>query len=93
LNLLRAYIRQLILEAEKKRDYKAEYAKYGKTPQAKKNNSIRKKNRYNYEKAGKVKPGDGKEIDHKKPLCKGGSNAESNLRVVSQKTNRKKGTS
>ena len=38
-----------------------------------------------------VSKGDGKEIDHKKPLSKGGSNAKSNQRVVSRSTNRKKG--
>ena len=38
-----------------------------------------------------MKVGDGKEVDHKKPLSKGGSNKPKNLRVVSRKTNRKKG--
>jgi len=41
--------------------------------------------------AGKVSKGDGKEVDHKKPLSKGGSTAKSNLRVVSKAVNRKKG--
>ena len=45
-----------------------------------------------FEREGKVSKGDGKEIDHKKPLSKGGSNNKSNLRVVSRKTNRKKGS-
>ena len=39
-------------------------------------------------KAGKVHPGDGKDVDHKKPLAKGGSNAKSNLRVRSESANR-----
>ncbi len=39
---------------------------------------------------GLVKKGDGKEIDHKVPLSKGGGNTEANTRVVSRKTNRKK---
>jgi hypothetical protein len=30
-------------------------------------------------KAGKVKKGDGKEVNHIKPLSSGGSNADSNL--------------
>jgi ribosomal protein S5 len=34
------------------------------------------------EKAGKVSKGDGKHVDHKTPLSKGGSNAKRNLRVV-----------
>jgi|TARA_R110000823_G_scaffold222288_1_gene350618 hypothetical protein len=42
------------------------------------------------EKEGRVKKGDGKEIDHKKPLRNGGSNAKSNQRVVSSKTNKAK---
>ena len=38
-----------------------------------------------------LEAGDPREVDHKKPLSKGGSNNKNNLRVVSQKTNRKKG--
>ena len=37
-----------------------------------------------------LKKGDPREVDHKKPLSKGGSNSKSNLRIVSRKTNRKK---
>ena len=37
---------------------------------------------------GVVKKGDGKDVDHKVPLDRGGSNARSNLRVTSQKKNR-----
>lgn len=37
---------------------------------------------------GKVKKGDGMEIDHKKPLDKGGTNQRSNLRVVDESKNR-----
>lgn len=39
-------------------------------------------------KKGLVKKGDGKEVDHKRPLDKGGSNSESNLRVVPAGKNR-----
>ncbi len=39
-------------------------------------------------KEGKVSRGDGKDIDHKVPLSKGGSNSKSNVRVVSPSTNR-----
>lgn len=39
-------------------------------------------------KEGLVKKGDGKDVDHKKPLRSGGTNAESNLQVKSQKSNR-----
>jgi hypothetical protein len=37
---------------------------------------------------GDVKKGDGKDIDHKQMLDKGGSNDKSNRRVVSAKENR-----
>jgi hypothetical protein len=37
---------------------------------------------------GKVKVGDGKEVDHKKMLDKGGSDKDSNTRVVDASTNR-----
>jgi len=40
-------------------------------------------------KAG-LKKGDPREVDHKKPLSKGGTNSKKNLRVVSRTTNRKK---
>jgi hypothetical protein len=38
--------------------------------------------------SGKAKVGDGKDVDHKKPLSKGGTNAPSNLRVVEASKNR-----
>lgn len=37
---------------------------------------------------GKVKKGDGKELDHKTPLDAGGSKSTSNTRVVDAKDNR-----
>jgi len=37
---------------------------------------------------GKVKKGDGKDVAHKKPLAKGGSNKKANLKVASQAKNR-----
>jgi len=39
-----------------------------------------------------LKVGDSREVDHKIPLSKGGSNEDKNLRVVSRSTNRKKAT-
>lgn len=39
-------------------------------------------------KEGRAKVGDGKDVDHKKPLDKGGTNAKSNLRVVDRSENR-----
>lgn len=39
------------------------------------------------EKEGAVSKGDGKQVDHKKTIKEGGSNARSNLRVTSAKAN------
>lgn len=71
----------------KKRDYKKEYAKYGASAEQRRQRSARNKAR---RKMG-LKPGDPREVDHIKPLSKGGSNDESNLRIVSRTTNRRKG--
>lgn len=51
-------------------------------------NAKRKRLRRSFEKSGKVHPGDGKDVDHKTPLSKGGSNSKSNGRVVSASANR-----
>lgn len=51
-------------------------------------NAIRLKARRMAIKAGMVKRGDGKDVDHKHPLVKGGSNKMSNLRVRSEHANR-----
>lgn len=40
------------------------------------------------ESAGKVSKGDGKDVDHKTPLKRGGGNGDGNLSVKSQTTNR-----
>lgn len=69
------------------RDYKKEYKEYHSKPEQIKNRSKRNQAR---KKMG-LKVGDPREVDHKKPLSKGGSNDKSNLRVVSRATNRKKG--
>ena len=73
--------------SEKERDYKKEYKNYHSKPEQIKNRAKRNKAR----KEMGLKVGDQREVDHKKPLCKGGSNTKDNLRVVSRKTNRKKG--
>ena len=70
------------------RDYKKEYARDHATPEAKKHRAARVKARREAEAAGQVKKGDGKEVDHIKPLADGGSNAKSNRRVVSRDENR-----
>lgn len=72
--------------AKKKRDYKKEYRDYHSKPAQRKNRSKRNQAR---RKMG-LKKGDKREVDHKNPLSKGGSNKRSNLRVVSRRTNRRK---
>ena len=70
------------------RDYKSEYARYQGTPEQKKKRAERNAARATMIKAGKAHKGDGKEVDHKRTLKNGGTNAKSNLRVISQKKNR-----
>lgn len=38
--------------------------------------------------AGKVQKGDGKDVDHKRPMAKGGSNTRANLRIAARSRNR-----
>ncbi len=70
-----------------KRDYKKEYREYHGRPEQIKKRDARNKAR---RKMG-LKVGDPREVDHKVPLSKGGSNSRRNLRVVSRRTNRRKG--
>ena len=75
-----------------KRDLKQEY----KTAKARgeigtghnSDNAKRHRLRRQLEKEGKVHTGDGKDVDHKRALSKGGSNSPGNARVVSPSTNR-----
>jgi len=71
----------------KKRDYKKEYKDYHSKPKQVANRSKRNTAR----RESGLKVGDSREVDHKVPLSKGGSNSKRNRRVVSMKTNRKKG--
>lgn len=71
-----------------KRDYKREYAKYHGTAEQRANRSKRTVARNQANADGRTSKGDGTNLDHKKPLSKGGSNARSNLRVVSESTNK-----
>lgn len=71
-----------------KRDYKKEYDKYHSRPEQKTNRAERNTARRQAETAGTVRKGDGKDVDHKTPLSKGGSNSKSNRRVVSASANR-----
>ena len=71
-----------------KRDYKTEYEKYHSRPDQIKNRSKRTTARRQANADGRTSKGDGKDLDHKRPLSKGGSNTKSNTRVVSKRTNR-----
>ena len=71
-----------------KRDYKKEYAKYHSRPEQIKNRSERTTLRREANAAGITHKGDGKDLDHIKPLSKGGSNTLSNARAVSKTANR-----
>lgn len=69
-----------------KRDYKSEYANYHASSAAKADRALRNKAHNMLENAlGKNIKGD---VDHKKPLAKGGSNDISNFRVRSPSQNR-----
>lgn len=70
------------------RDYKKEYREYQGTEEQKKNRAKRNAARREMVEDGRAKKGDGKDVDHKHALINGGSNSDSNLRVVSQKVNR-----
>lgn len=70
------------------RDYKKEYAEYHGKPEQVQNRAERVKARRMMEKTGAVTKGDGKDVDHKKPLRSGGTTTKSNLRVRSVKANR-----
>lgn len=61
---------------------------YQKAPEQVKNRIARNTARQAMIKAGRVKVGDGKDVDHKKALKSGGSNKKSNLRVRSVRSNR-----
>jgi 5-methylcytosine-specific restriction endonuclease McrA len=72
---------------KEQRDYKKEYKRDHSSTQDKKDRAAR--NAANR----RLNPGPGQEVDHIKPLSKGGSNGDSNTRVVSRETNRRKGSS
>ena len=72
----------------KPRPYKKEYEQYDGTPAVKKKRAARNKARRMLEREGIVRKGDGKDVDHKTPLSKGGTTARSNLRAASAAKNR-----
>ena len=73
---------------EAERDYKKEYKNYHGKPKQRKERAARTAARELMIKKGKVRKGDGKDIDHKKPLRNGGSKGLNNLRVRDKSSNR-----
>jgi hypothetical protein len=70
------------------RNYKQEYDNYQGTEASKKDRAQRNKARRMMEREGVVKKGDGKDVDHKKPLSKGGTTIMSNLKAKPAAANR-----
>lgn len=65
--------------------------KYNQKPEQKKRRAQRNAARKEMEKKGKVRKGDGKDVDHKKHKAKGKlNNSPSNLRVMDKSKNRAK---
>lgn len=69
------------------RDYVKEYRDFHGKPGQIANRAARNKARADHG----LKKGDSREVDHKVPLSKGGSNSASNTRVISRTANRHKG--
>jgi len=67
------------------RDYKREYALYHGKPEQKRRRANRNTARKKLEKAGKVRKGDGKSVDHKDHNTK--NNSMGNLKVMSRSAN------
>lgn len=68
------------------RDYAKEYRDYHSKPEQKKRRAGRNAARSKMVKAGRVKKGDGKDVDHKNGNAR--DNRSSNLRVESKSKNR-----
>ena len=71
----------------KKRNYKKEYANYQGTAEQKKNRAKRNAARNTLKAQGRVATGDGKHVNHKTPISRGGGNSPSNLTVKKESTN------
>jgi hypothetical protein len=69
-----------------KRNYREEYDRYHAKPSQKKKRASRNAARATMEKAGKVRKGDGKDVDHKSGNAN--DNKKSNLSVKSKSSNR-----
>lgn len=71
-----------------KRNYKQEYKTSQSSTAEKKRRAMRNSARRRLMNEGKVSKGDGKDVDHKRALTKGGSNSRSNLQVLYKGDNR-----
>jgi hypothetical protein len=71
-----------------KRNYKEEYDRYHASPEQRKNRAARNKARKEVEKRVGKAALRGKDVDHKRPLAKGGGNGKGNLRIQSKRANR-----
>jgi len=71
-----------------KRNFRQEYLNYDGTEAVKKKRAQRNKARRMLEREGVVSKGDGKDVDHTKPLSKGGKTVRSNLKAKSASANR-----
>ena len=70
------------------RNYAKEYANYQGKPEQIANRAKRNAARAEMMKRGVVSKGDGKDVDHKTPIVKGGGNGNGNLRAVPKSQNR-----
>lgn len=77
-------------KADGTRDYSYD-KKYESSPTQRHNRVERDLARRELSKEGKVAKGDRKDVDHIKPLSKGGNNSRTNLRAISRSANRSKG--
>ena len=71
-----------------KQEYKTAVARGEKDAGSNGADAKRHRARYEATKLGMVKPGDGKDLDHRNPISRGGSNAPSNFRVETPHQNR-----
>ena len=70
------------------RNYRGEYDNYQGTEEQKKNRAQRNKARRMLIKEGVAAKGDGKDVDHIKPMRSGGTSTRGNLRMRSKSANR-----
>jgi hypothetical protein len=71
------------------RDYDKEYREYHGKPEQRKNRAARNRARRLMIKRGRVRKGDGMEVDHQDSNPR--NNHQSNLKIMSRRANRKKG--